>query len=440
MLSHGACASSTRSRCPGINLAQSTLFLTVTRVLAACTISDPVDMRGVPLTPETVEYLSGIARWSVGRQIVVIGGGIIGCTTAYYITRHALFDAARDSLTVVEACDVAGGASGKAGGLVATWAYPRELVDISYAEHKRLADEHSGQSRWGYRVVGCGQWEGRGAAEHGEQMDDLHARSKGKRSRRTMPEDLDWIRGDLTESYVPFEGETAQVHPFQFTRSMLGLAQERGAKLLQDRVLHIATEGGRVTGVELASGTTLPASNVVLAAGPWSPRLLPALPITASRAHSITILPPAPVSAYCVFTEIALPDGRTAAPEIYARPDGEVYACFGSDSLPLPETSSEVAVDESKCDAIRDQVAAISPALAQGTTLVKQACYLPNVSSGGGPIIGDVPGTEGLIVGAGHTCWGICNGPGTGKALSELVMDGKIKCANLKKLHPSRFL
>lgn len=375
-----------------------------------------------------------------GRQIVVIGGGIIGCTTAYYITRHVAFDATRDSLTVVEASDVAGGASGKAGGLVATWAYPRELVDVSYAEHKRLAAEHGGAARWGYRVVGCGQWEGRGAAPHREQMDGLHERSKRKRSRHTMPSDLDWIRGDLTESYVPFEGETAQVHPLLFTRSMLALAQERGAKLLRDRVLRISSEDGRVSGVELAGGTTLSATHVVLAAGPWSPRLLPVLPITAARAHSITIRPPEPVSAYCVFTEIALPDGRTAAPEIYARPDGEVYACFGSDDLPLPATSADVAVDESKCEAIREQVAAISPALAQGTPLVKQACYLPNVSTSGGPIIGDVPGTEGFFVGAGHTCWGICNGPGTGKALSELVMDGRIKCAKLKMLHPSRFL
>ena len=35
---------------------------------------------------------------------------------------------------------------------------------------------------------------------------------------------------------------------------------------------------------------------------------------------------------------------------------------------------------------------------------------------------------------------GICNAPGTAKAIAELVMDGKIKCANLDKLRPSRFL
>ena len=87
-----------------------------------------------------------------------MGGGIIGCSTAYYISRHPSYDPSRDSLKVIEATSVAGGASGKAGGLVATWAYPKELVAVSYAEHARLAAEHNGAERWGYRIVGCGQW------------------------------------------------------------------------------------------------------------------------------------------------------------------------------------------------------------------------------------------------------------------------------------------
>ncbi|EJD40438.1 cytochrome P450 [Auricularia subglabra TFB-10046 SS5] len=49
-------------QCPGRNLAQSTLFLTVVKILATCTISDAVDVCGLPVTPETVEYLPGITR------------------------------------------------------------------------------------------------------------------------------------------------------------------------------------------------------------------------------------------------------------------------------------------------------------------------------------------------------------------------------------------
>jgi len=49
------------------------------------------------------------------KNIVIIGGGIIGCTTAYFLTRHPSFDPARHTITLLEASKIAGGASGKAG-------------------------------------------------------------------------------------------------------------------------------------------------------------------------------------------------------------------------------------------------------------------------------------------------------------------------------------
>ena len=79
--------------------------------------------------------------------------------------------------------------------------------------------------------------------------------------------------------------------------------------------------------------------------------------------------------------------------------------------------------------------------------MTKQACYLPL----GGPLIGHMPSqARGLYVATGHTCWvspillndsiltlqGISNGPGTGKAMAELVLDDKITCADLSRLKP----
>ena len=45
----------------------------------------------------------------------------------------------------------------------------------------------------------------------------------------------------------------------------------------------------------------------------------------------------------------------------------------------------------------------------------------------------------GLFVAAGHTCWGIQNGPGTGKLMSEFVFDGAAKSADVDKLDPRKF-
>ena len=49
-------------------------------------------------------------------DIVIVGGGIIGCASAYYLSRRPH---AYRSLTIIERHEIAGCASGKAGGFLA---------------------------------------------------------------------------------------------------------------------------------------------------------------------------------------------------------------------------------------------------------------------------------------------------------------------------------
>lgn len=287
------------------------------------------------------------------------GGGIIGCTTAYYLSRHPNFPSSNSTITLIEASTKgpAQGASGKAGGLVAKWAYPKELVEVSFEEHVKLATEHNGTDRWGWRYVSMGSWEGRGevysdstggsAVGKGGKRKSLEKTlglEEGGRSRKTdrkdkgLPEDL-WVKEELTDSYSSMapEGATAQVHPYLFTTSMLQLAKENGVIFKAGKVTTITSDSGRVIGIEYLDPTTketreVSATDVVLCAGAWSPRILSSLPISATRAHSITIrVPPSSkIAPYVLFTEITQPSGfshggRIVTPEIYARPGNEVY-------------------------------------------------------------------------------------------------------------------
>ena len=372
------------------------------------------------------------------QRVVIIGGGIIGCTTAYYITHHPSYSPETTSVTVLEASAVGGGASGKAGGLVAKWAYPKELVDVTFAEHERLAELHNGAERWGWRYTNVGEWSGKGEEVSPpsemtsdvslQKKDGLHkdAASAKRRAKKGLPEDLDWVKDTLTESYEPMAGpgETAQVHPYQFTMNMIQLAQEKGAKLILGKATDIGStkiEEGRykkavstVSYVDSTSGeeVSIPANTVIVSAGPWTSTLLPRVPIYGTRAHSITIRPTRPVSAYALFTTILMPRSGArrvsqASPEIYARPNNEVYACSPGDGKALPNSTKEVEVDEKVCDALFEQVASISEEMRGGEVTVKQACYLPNVNAGprGCPIVGETEDTRGLIIAAGHTCW-----------------------------------
>lgn len=286
--------------------------------------------------------------------------------------------------------------------------------------------------------------------------------SLGKRSETAMdalkaagiPQDLDWFDPGALKDYESMSGpgETAQVHPYLFTMSMAKLAEEKGAKVVLGSVTNIdwSTDGVKaVTYTDKTTGKseTMKATDVVISAGPWTRRVFHQAPIDALRAHSVVIKPARPVSAYTLFTEIALPStgsGRrqkVVSPEIYARPDGTVYACGEGDTIvPLPESTADVQVDQTRCQNIVDAVGAISAELRGGQEVVRQACYLPNVAArGGGPLIGHT-GIKGLYLAAGHTCWGIQNAPGTGKLISEFVFEGKAKSANIDSLDPRKLI
>ena len=428
-----------------------------------------------------------MAAADLPKDIVIIGGGIIGCTTAYFLTRHPLYNPSKHSITLLEASKIAGGASGKAGGLLGLWAYPSCIVPLSYRLHAELAAEHGGEQRWGYRQIHCGQLSAKGRSplsSNGKGQDSQNTRKEAsvslqkrdsaaldKLTAAGLPKDLSWVSPDSAEFYYQMgnPNTTAQVHPYQFTTSMASLAEEAGVKIIcgakvtsvgrfsanrdPEQVVHSVSYNDSATKEEVE----LPATDVVIAAGPWTQRIWPSAPISALRAHSVTIRPAQPISAYALFTEIELPKnfGKTdtfqkqmrkhskkVSPEIYARPNNEAYCCGEGDILvPLPETSADVVTDDARCQDIVDYVTSISDELRNGEVLVRQACYLANVQSriAQGPLIGNTH-VKGVILAAGHTCWGIQNGPGTGKIVSELVLEGVAKSAKINSLDPRQIM
>jgi glycine/D-amino acid oxidase-like deaminating enzyme len=107
--------------------------------------------------------------------------------------------------------------------------------------------------------------------------------------------------------------------------------------------------------------------------------------------------------------------------------------------IPLPKTSDLVQCDQDRCQDIIDYVSSVSAPFRHGEVLARQACYLPSVEGGGGPLIGET-GIKGLLMATGHTCWGIQNSCATGKLISEFVFDGMAKSAQIGSLDPRKFL
>ena len=390
-------------------------------------------------------------------------------------------------------------------------------MPLSYRLHKELAAEHGGAERWGYRQLECGQisavvrktdlngattprkpkaatpvkqrpdggggvlttpqsaeldgHDGQPQQQEGgrewEKLPKQNKRAAALLHESKLPPDLDWFNGSLVREYaemgLPGFTETAQVHPLQFTQAVAGLARDAGtdirtnAKVTRIGLNKAATAVTGVAYLDRGTGETRTiqgVTDIVVAAGPWTGRLLPRTRVTGLRAHSVVFA--ADVSPYAVFTNISLPADWVPAhraargqrrrhrgnvdPEVYARPGGEVYACGEPDrAVPLPETADLVRTDEAQCDDMVSYLGTVSPVLAAAPVAARQACYMPQFEDGqGAPLVGPTS-VAGLWVASGHTCWGIQNGPATGRLLSEFIFEGAARSADVAELDPRRY-
>jgi glycine/D-amino acid oxidase-like deaminating enzyme len=355
-------------------------------------------------------------------RVLICGGGLVGVSIAYFL-------ALRGAQPIVfERTGLACAASGKAGGFLALdWCDGTPLQQLarrSFALHAQLARELEGE--WGYRrlttssgIAGEG-----GAAER---------RSRG----------LDWLAEDVAlDRRLGSTETTAQVHPGEMTRAMMGAAESLGAELRAGEVtgIRLMADSGHVAGIEIA-GETVAGDAVVVALGPWSILAAGWLPLPAvygSKGHSIVFDTGDKLGADALFLDAAeRGTGHVHAPEIFPRPDGTTWVCAISSDSPLPFDPAAVAPDPGVMTRLRALCGRISPALAESRVVVEQACFRP-VTQDGLPLIGAVPGVRGAYVAAGHSVWGILNAPATGEAMAELILDGAARSVDLSPFDPFR--
>lgn len=380
----------------------------------------------------------------------------------YFLTRHPYFNPKIHSVVILEASEIAGGASGKAGGLVADWATPQCLAPLSFKMHGELAEKHGGDQRWGYRRVYC--------AEVDLQAQE-HAANKPPPSEDSpdYPPELDWLQPASVKSYTETgtPRNSAQVHPYLYTTSIARLAEEAGAiiRLGRATAVNYTADQKAVSSVSFipkdsTSETTITATDAILAAGPWTPTLLPRAALLTPRGHSIVVKPTGAISPYVLFPTItppphASPNYPSISPEIYPRPadtlfsTDTIYSAGADDyAVPLPASTADVAVDERCCadlwTALRG-VVGDRIARGGGSVVVRQACYKPQIrrhedGEEVGPMVGAVPGVRGYWLATGHDEWGISNAAGTGLVVSEMVFEGKAKSADCEALDPRHFV
>lgn len=354
-------------------------------------------------------------------HVLICGGGVIGASIAYFLSRRGI------GVTVVERTGIACAASGKSGGFLARdWCDSTPLAALarrSFALHAELAATLAVD--WGYRRL------------------TTYGGIVGRRSRfaqRRTDYDLRWLSPEavVTQKFGTPE-TTAQVHPARFTDAMMQAAQAQGAKLRLGVVEDVVRRGDGIAGV-IVGGEIIDGDAVVIAMGPWSILAAAWLPLPAIfglKGHSLVFATGTAVPAEAMFCEYREASGAMQTPELFPRADGTTYVCAVSSETPLPIDPATVMPDPGAIERLEAICRDLSPELSPDKIIARQACFRP-ISSDGLPVIGRVPGVSGAYVATGHSVWGILNAPATGEAMAELIVDGSARTVDLSPFDPGR--
>lgn len=103
---------------------------------------------------------------------VILGSGIIGLSTAYYLSQHQ----PGSSIHLVDSSpELFASASGYAGGFLAKDWFPPSVAALgalSYEEHRKLAEREGGREKWGYTRSVTVSYEPRGRRAAGKRGED----------------------------------------------------------------------------------------------------------------------------------------------------------------------------------------------------------------------------------------------------------------------------
>lgn len=360
-------------------------------------------------------------------DVAVVGGGIIGCASAAIMADRGA------SVALVEGSAIGAGASGRNLGAIQ---HPFDAVlaplyHESLARYRALADERRGSFALGAAPAGLLLLT-RDADAAGRQVERL---------RRLVPE-LDPELLDPGQVVAlepslrpgPFGIRLATgfpIPPASATEAWAELAQARGAAVLVGLPGRPIVDDGRATGVALDDGTVIAADAVLVAAGPWTPRLVDPTgtwhPIRATYGVTIQLRLNGAAPRHVV-EEDAVDSVNRTEPATGAAPEAEPPSLFSIASAGgLSTLGSTFLAVEPDAAAIEPlllrRAAAFLPAVAEAEIIGLRMCARPQ-SVDGRPFIGQVAGVEGLFVCAGHGPWGISTGPASAAMAARTVLDG----------------
>lgn len=378
-------------------------------------------------------------------DVLVIGGGIFGCSIAYYFTRNH----PGKKIIVVERNEICNAATSRAAALMTIVRSKQSYIPLALETYQAVVklEEHLGES---LNMRLSGMMHVAASDNTVKELDHLMGIAQkfkqpynylsNNEANRMCP----WLNTDEVMRIGFLPGE-AYCDPYLLGTFFARCAKKQGAEMIQGcEVTGIIYNNGSVQGVKTSLGT-IEANVVIDAAGAWAP-------IWAMQTG--TAIPMAPVRSQYWITEkadifpehapmVLLPDAQA-----YARPEGgallfgvrEQKSLYASpDRIPDDINHFVFSEDKGMNDLAEnaEKLARFFPAFYE-TGIKYYVAGFSGYTPDGQLVIGKVPGVENFLLASGCCGAGIAVSGGVGLALAELAA-GNISPFNLSEFSVSRF-
>ena len=370
-------------------------------------------------------------------RIVIIGGGILGCSIAYHLTKMGERD-----VVLIEQHKLTDGATWHAAGLVGQLRSSRNttrMLEQSVEMYRGLEAETGQAVDWhevGSLRLACSPDRvmelkrlATMAKSFGLPMEIISARSAQELFPLMSTEDV------LAAAFLPTDG---YIDPASVTMAIARGARSRNARVVEDtKVVSITVEGRRATTIRTIHATrgeeSIDCEMIVNAAGMWGleiGRLVGARIPAFAVEHQYMLS--GPIAGVTADELRAMPTMRDPDHLVYYKPDGPglLVGGYEPNTLAFGETGIPVPFQRQLLDPNFDRFEQLAALATKRTPCIEQAGIRSLIN---GPIpysadadfvMGKAPELDNFYVATGFL-YGIAAGGGAGKMMAEWMLDGR---------------
>jgi sarcosine oxidase subunit beta len=355
-------------------------------------------------------------------DVIVIGAGVIGCSVAYHLAKLGA-----KSVLVLEQSQIGAGTTSQSSGILRTHYSVPENVALAKDSWKVFTDfaNYLGDDDAAAGLVKCGYLI---AAPEGPKLSPLAAALAAQQAQGIEVQLLDRQQGEALlpiasladAALIGYEPEAGFADAYLVATSFARAARRGGVKIMEGvTVTHLLREGNRVVGVETSQGN-FSCSTLVSTQNIWAAQLqswvgLP-MPVVPERHTVLALEGPQPYSfAMPVFKDLGSPG------MLYCRSYGGTQmlvseGTVGETLTDLNNEQGDISLDY--IVSIGEQVAERFPSFGEAG-MASSWTGVYDVTPDWNPVLGRIPGIDGVVVGYGFSGHGFKLSPAVGRVLAQ---------------------